>query len=140
MTTLKRSTWNPSSMAVPHGAFSHVLKVGGVKEWIFFTDKAALTSEGRLVGEGDAGAQTTWVLDLIQIGLHSAGADWNNVVQLSTHLVGRSSVKPFLQARDEYFAKVYPEGDYPTNSLTVVDGLVREGMLVAVTALAALSK
>ena len=125
-------------MVTPHGAFSHVLKVGGVKEWVFLTDKAALTSDGQLVGEGDAGAQTRWVLDLVQSGLESAGAGWPNVVQLSTHLVGRSSVKPFLEARDEYFAKVYPDSDYPTNTLTIVEGLVREGMLVAITAVAAL--
>ena len=138
MAQLERSTWNPPNMVTPHGAFSHVLKVGRVKEWIFLTDKAALTPDGKLVSEGDAGAQTLWVLDLVQSGLNSAGAGWSNVVQLSTHLVGRSSVQPFLIARDQYFQRVYPDGDYPTNTLTIVEGLVREGMLVAITAVAAL--
>ena len=138
MSPLNRTTMNPPTMVKPHGAFSHVLTVSGVKEWVFLTDKGALTSDGQLVGEGDAGAQTTWVLDLIQSGLESAGAGWPNVVQMSTHLVGRSSVQPFLKARDDYFTRVYSDGDYPTNTLTVVEGLVREGMLVAITAVAAL--
>jgi enamine deaminase RidA (YjgF/YER057c/UK114 family) len=47
-------------------------------------------------------------------------------------------VAPFLETRDRFFVEVYPDGDYPANTLVVVDGLVREGMLVAVTAVAAL--
>ena len=106
--------------------------------WLFLTDKAALTADGKIVGEEDPAAQTRWVLRLIESGLESGGASWANVVQLSTHLVGRSSVAPFLHARDEFFAQVYPDADYPPNTLVVVNGLVREGMLVAITAVAAL--
>lgn len=138
MSSLERSTWNPPEMVTPHGAFSHALSVSGVETWLFLTDKAALDSNGTLVGEGDAAAQTQFVLELIGVGLESGGATWANVVQLATHLVGRESVQPFLKTRDEFFSRVYPEGDYPTNTLTVVSGLVREGMLVAVTAVAAL--
>ena len=138
MSQIERSTWNPPSMVTPHGAFSQVLKVGGVGSWLYLTDKVALTPDRQLVGEGDVAAQTRCVLDLVQGGLESGGASWANVVQLSTHLVGRSSVEPFLKARDEYFARVYPDADYPTNTLVLVDGLLREGMLVAVTAVAAL--
>ena len=140
MSQLERATWNPPSMVTPHGAFSQVLKVSGVGAFLFLTDKVALTPDGQLVGESDAGAQTEHVLGLVESGLESGGAGWANVVQLTTHLVGRSSVQPFLKARDEYFARVYPNTDYPTNTLTLVDGLLREGMLVAVTAVAALGE
>ena len=138
MADLRRETWNPPSMVTPHGAYSNVLTVEGARKWIFLTDKGAITVDGKIVGEGDAAAQTRWVLQLVQSGLESAGASWANVVQLATHVVGRESIKPFLQARDEFFAQVYPNGDYPTNTLVIVDGLVREGLLVAVTAVAAL--
>ena len=138
MNKIERTAWNPPEMVVPHGAFSHVVGVSGVQKWLFLTDKASVAADGTLVGEGDAAAQTQWVFELIGIGLKSGGATWANVVQLSTHLVGRSSVGPFLQTRDRFFAEVYPDGDFPANTLVVVDGLVREGMLVAVTAVAAL--
>ena len=138
MGQLERSAWNPPTMVTPHGAYSQVLSVKGVREWLFLADKGAITADGEIVGNGDAAAQTRWVLQLIGGGLESGGASWANVVQLSTHLVGRRSVKPFLQARDEFFAQVYPDGDYPPNTLVIVDGLVREGLLVAITAVAAL--
>jgi len=135
---IERSAWNPPEMVVPHGAFSHVVEVSGVQRWLFLTDKASVAADGSLVGEGDAAAQSQWVLELIGIGLKSGGATWANVVQMSTHLVGRGSVAPFLETRDRFFGEVYPDGDYPANTLVVVDGLVREEMLVAVTAVAAL--
>jgi enamine deaminase RidA (YjgF/YER057c/UK114 family) len=125
-------------VVTPHGAYSQVLSVKGVREWIFLADKGAITADGKIVGNDDAAEQTRWVLQLIGNCLGSAGASWANVVQLSTHLVGRRSVKPFLTARDEYFSRVYPNADYPPNTLVIVDGLVREGLLVAVTAVAAI--
>ena len=125
-------------MVTPHGAYSQVLSVKGVREWLFLADKGAITADGEIVGRGDVAAQTRWVLQLIGGGLESGGASWANVVQLSTHLVGRRSVEPFLQARDDFFAQVYPNADYPPNTLVIVDGLVREGLLVAITAAAAL--
>jgi hypothetical protein len=44
----------------------------------------------------------------------------------------------FLETRDRFFGEVYPDGDFHSNTLVVVDGLVREGMLLAVTAVTAL--
>ena len=36
------------------------------------------------------------------------------------------------------FPTIFPEGDYPPNTLLVIDGLVREEFLVEVSAVAAL--
>lgn len=59
-------------------------------------------------------------------------------MQLSAHLVGRGSVTLFLETRDRFFGEVYSDGDFHSNTLVVVDGLVREGMLLAATAVTAL--
>ena len=70
--------------------------------------------------------------------LESVGASFSNVVEFRTYLVGKESIKPFLAARNQVFADVFPKGDYPPNTLLVVDGLVTEDLLVEITTLAAL--
>ena len=60
------------------------------------------------------------------------------MVEFTTYLVGRESVPPFLEARAALFSTLFPDGDYPPNTLLVVDGLVREDFLVEIKAVAAL--
>ena len=41
-----------------------------------------------------------------------------------------------MQARTEVFAEIYPDGDYPPNTLLVVDRLVQPELLVEISAIA----
>ena len=66
------------------------------------------------------------------------GANFSNVVEFTSYLVGRSSVQGFIEARTEIFPTIFPNADYPPNTLLIVDGLVREDLLVEVKAVAAL--
>ena len=50
----------------------------------------------------------------------------------------RGSVQAFSEARTQIFPDIFPNGDYPPNTLLIVDGLVREDLLVEVKAVAAL--
>jgi len=52
--------------------------------------------------------------------------------------VGRSSIQPFLDARTQLFPSLFPDGDYPPNTLLIIDGLVQEELLVEIKAVAAL--
>ncbi len=70
--------------------------------------------------------------------LKQAGAGFSNVVEFTTYVVGRDSIQPFLDARAELFPSLYPEGDFPPNTLLIISGLVREEFLVEIKALAAL--
>ena len=70
--------------------------------------------------------------------MKQAGADFNNVVEFTTYVVGRDSIQPFLDARVELFPGLYPDGDFPPNTLLVISGLVREEFLVEIKAMAAL--
>ena len=72
-------------------------------------------------------------------------ASWNppapgfdNVVEFTTYVVGRDSVQGFIDGRNQVFPDIFPGGDYPPNTLLVVDGLVREEFLVEIKAVAAL--
>ena len=65
------------------------------------------------MGAGDAAAQTRRAFELIGLILSEAGADFSNVVEFTTYIVGRDSVDGFIEARRELFDELYPEGDYP---------------------------
>ena len=137
MSQLKRSLTNPAGVHPPVGRYSHLAQVKA-GELLFLAGQFAIDIEGNLVGEGDAAEQTRKAYENIREVLKSAGASFDNVVQLTTYLVGRESVQPYLDARTEVFAEIYPDGQYPPNTLLVISGLMTEEMLVEITAVAAL--
>ena len=137
MSRLGRLTPHPAGVHPPVGKYSHLAGVTA-GELLFLAGQVALDADGKLVGEGDAAAQTKQAYRNIGEILKSAGASFDNVVQLTTYVVGRGSVQPYLDARTELFAEIFPDGSYPPNTLLVISGLVHEGMLVEVTAVAAL--
>jgi enamine deaminase RidA (YjgF/YER057c/UK114 family) len=107
-------------------------------ELLYIAGQVALDASGALVGAGDAAAQTRQVFHNIGQVLERAGASFRNVVEFTTYVVGRESMPPFLAARAELFPTLYPDGDYPPNTLLVNSGLVREEFLVEIKAVAAL--
>jgi enamine deaminase RidA (YjgF/YER057c/UK114 family) len=70
--------------------------------------------------------------------LASVGATFEQVVQFTTYLVHSQDIETFMAVRRELFAQLYPKGDYPPNTLLVIDRLVREEFLIEVEAVAAL--
>jgi enamine deaminase RidA (YjgF/YER057c/UK114 family) len=100
---------------------------------------AKATADLSLVGPGDAAAQTRQVFRNIGGVLESAGAGFNNVVEFTTYVVGRDSVQGFIDGRNQVFPDIFPSGDYPPNTLLVVDGLVRDEFLVEIKAVAAVA-
>lgn len=121
----------------PLGAYSQAMHVKAGK-LVFVAGQVALDANGNLVGKGDVMAQTRQVFDNIGHVLANAGASFSNVVQFTTYLVGREAIPPFMQARTQIFPGLFPDGDYPPNTLLLVDGLVREEFLVEIQAIAAL--
>jgi enamine deaminase RidA (YjgF/YER057c/UK114 family) len=105
---------------------------------LFIAGQLGLDTAGNLVGRGDAEAQSRQAFLNIGQVLADASATFSNVVEFTTYVVGRESIGPFIQARIELFDDIFPYGDYPPNTLLVVDGLVREEFLVEIKAVAAL--
>ena len=138
MTPLERTLANPEGVHPPVGRYSHVARVKA-SEMLYLAGQVGVDENGDLIGEGDAQAQTHQAYENIGTLLESEGASFQNVVQLTTYVVGRESIQPYLDARTDLFAEIYPDGDYPPNTLLVIGGLVRPEMLVEVTAVAALA-
>ena len=104
---------------------------------VYVAGQVALNADGTLVGPGDAAAQTKQIFTNIGHILAAAGANFNNVVEFTTYVVGRPSIQKFIDGRNEVYPDAYPNGDYPPNTLLVVNGLVREDFLVEIKAVAA---
>ncbi len=137
MSQLQRTLLNPPGAPQPIGAYSLAVDVSASR-LLFIAGQVGLDSDGNLAGNGDAAAQTRQVFQNLGAVLAGAGATFSNVVELTTYVVGRGSVQPFIEARTQIYPEIFPNGDYPTNTLLIVDGLVREDLLVEVKAVAAL--
>ncbi len=137
MPQLERTLINPSAAPQPLGAYSLASQVTAGK-LIFLAGQVGVDNNGNLTGSGDIGSQTRQVFDNLGKVLAGVGADFSNVVEFTSYLVGRSSVQGFIEARTQIFPTIFPNADFPPNTLLIVDGLVREDLLVEVKAVAAL--
>ena len=116
MTQLQRNVINTADAPQPLGAYSQATEVQASR-LVLVAGQVSLDAAGQLVGPGDAFTQTRQVFHNIGQILKQAGAGFHNVVEFTTYVVGRASIQPFLDARAELFPSLYPEGDFPPNTL-----------------------
>ena len=132
-----RTVITSSQAPQPLGAYSLGMSVRPGK-LIYIAGQVSVDSSGNLVGKGDAAAQTRQALENLGHVLAGAGAGFSDVVEFTTYVVGRPSVQGYLEGRGEVYPDIYPNGDFPPNTLLVVAGLVNEDFLVEIKAVAAL--
>jgi enamine deaminase RidA (YjgF/YER057c/UK114 family) len=133
----QRTIMNPEGVAPPSGRYSHAILVRAGR-LLFIAGQTGRDAEGKLVGHGDVATQTRQVFHNIGKILQDAGATFSNVVQFTTYLVADESVRPFLETRSEVFDELYPDRDYPPNTLLNVQSLGGGDALVEISAIAAL--
>jgi enamine deaminase RidA (YjgF/YER057c/UK114 family) len=121
--------YNPEALGKPLGQYSHVTRVKA-NEHLFIAGMLA-------PGEG-FDAQCSGVFAQIEKALQSAGAGWGNVVQFTTYLVHSQDIPKFMQWRLREFPRMFPNGNYPPNTLLIIDRLVHEQFLIEVQTVAAL--
>jgi enamine deaminase RidA (YjgF/YER057c/UK114 family) len=121
--------YNVEALGKPLGQYSHIARVRA-NEHLFIAGMLA-------PGDGFE-AQCSGVFGQIEAALKSADAGWGNVVQFTTYLVHSQDIPKFMQWRLREFPRMFPDGQYPPNTLLIVDRLVQEQFLVEVQAVAAL--
>ena len=121
--------YNVDALGKPLGQYSHLTRVKAT-EFLFIAGMLA-------PGEG-FDAQCSGVFAQIAEALKSAGAGWQNVVQFTTYLVHSQDIPKFMQWRLREFPRLFPSGNYPPNTLLIVERLVQEQFLVEVQTVAAL--
>ena len=134
---MERQVVNTQNAPQPLGAYSQAIRVKD-GELVFIAGQVGVDNDGNLAGDGSLAAQTRQVYENLGNILASVGAGFSNVVEFTTYVVGRESVRPFMEARADIFPALFPDGDYPPNTLLVIEGLVREEFLVEIKAVAAL--
>ena len=133
---VSRTVVNTKDAPQPIGAYSQAIRFQPGRGLLAVAGQVALDAQGNLVGKGDAAAQTKQVLRNLQAVLASQGATFSDVVELTSYVVGRDAIQPFIQARTELYPELFPDGNFPANTLLVMDGLVEEDFLVEIKALA----
>jgi enamine deaminase RidA (YjgF/YER057c/UK114 family) len=128
---------NPDALGKPGGHYSHVMRVKA-SEFLFIAGQVAMDRTGNLVGPDDIDAQCSQVFANIGAALEAAGAGWKNVVQFTTYVVHSQDIAKLRNFRSREYPKMFPDGNYPPNTLLVVDRLAQEPYLIEVQTIAAL--
>jgi enamine deaminase RidA (YjgF/YER057c/UK114 family) len=105
---------------------------------VFVAGQTALDLDGNTIGPFDIAVQTHAVFKNIETALAAVGAEFSSVCELTTYVVGIENRAAFQQARAKVFARIYPEGSYPPNTLLVISGLAKPEILIEISAIARL--
>jgi len=114
----------------PLGNYSHAIRVGDL---LFIAGQVAVDREGKLVGKGDAAAQTRQAMENIRNLLEAAGATFENVVKLNIYVTSMEERQAMARARLPFLKE-----PYPTSTLVEVKQLASPDFLVEIEAVAAL--
>ncbi|HWP73350.1 MAG TPA: RidA family protein [Methylomirabilota bacterium] len=117
------------------GMYSHgMIAPGG--ELVVVAGQVAADRAGKLVGPGDAVAQTRQAFENVRAVLEAAGSSMRQVVRFQTFLTHAADIESFMQARKELFPRYFPDAVYPPNTILVVSRLVLPDLLVEIEAMA----
>lgn len=114
----------------PAAAYSHV--VLGTGRFVAVSGQLALDEDGKLVGEGDPGAQARQVFENLRRCLAAAGATFDDVVKLTFFVTDMAHMPAIRAARDAHI----PADRLPAASAVQVAALVRPEFLMEIEAYA----
>lgn len=110
--------------------FSPALRAGKL---LFIAGTTATDEAGQLVGAGDIVTQTRHIYQKVARLLAAAGASFEHVVQTTEFITTRENYRRTADVRREFFRP-----PYPTATGVIVAGLLREGALIEISAVAVL--
>jgi enamine deaminase RidA (YjgF/YER057c/UK114 family) len=135
---MKRTILKPKSVPPPPpGRYSHACIVEA-KRLMVVSGQIAVDRRGQVIGPGDFKRQFHQVYRNLGAILREYRASFSDVVQFTTYLVNARDLPTFHRLRAQLYKKIYPKGDYPANTLLVIDRLVLEELLLEIEALVAL--
>jgi enamine deaminase RidA (YjgF/YER057c/UK114 family) len=130
-------TYNPPALGKPGGMYSLVTRVRA-SEMLFVSGMVATDAEGAIVGADDFDQQCDCVYRRIGVALAAAGADFSNVVQFTTFLTDAADIPRFMEYRRREYPRLFADGKYPPNTLTVITALVRKELRIEIQTIAAI--
>lgn len=128
----KREYVSPEGL-LQNPAFSQVVAASGSRT-IYTAGQVSIDDSGALVGAGDLAAQTTQVMHNVGRALAAVGADFSDVVKITTYVVNYKPEHRTVvgKARAPFFAN----GKLPASTLVGVAALALPEWLVEIEAIA----
>ena len=125
----------PAGLGEPLGRYSHISIVRD-GDLAFIAGQVGLVENGELAGQGTFADQVRQAFANIGTALAAVGARPSDLVKTSTFIVGGENLDDFMRTRAEVFADMFPDGEYPPNTILFVDRLVEVRLLVEIEAVA----
>lgn len=126
---MARQIINPPTMAPPTG-YSYAVQKSGTP--VFISGQVALDADGKLVGEGDAEAQTEQVFRNLRSVVEACGGTMDDIVKITIFVTDAAYRPAVAAARQKHFK----EGQYPASTYLVVSALAVPSLLVEIEAVA----
>ncbi len=98
---------------------------------VFISGIVAMDENGNVIAPGDMETQTRHIFDRMDDLLREAGADFRDVVKITTYVTDMSQYAAFSKVRGEVF-----QDGYPASATVGVSALVFDGLVVEVEAIA----
>jgi enamine deaminase RidA (YjgF/YER057c/UK114 family) len=110
--------------------FSPAVRAGNL---LFISGMTAGDESGKIVGPGDIVAQTRYIFEKFATLLAAAGGGFEHIVQTTEYVTTTENYGKTAEVRRELF-----KGRFPTATGVIVAGLLREGALIEISAVAVL--
>ncbi len=112
--------------------YSRAVKLGNV---VHVSGTTATEGADQIIGRGDAGAQTDFIIRKIERALEAAGASLKDVVRTRIYLAPGADWEAVARVHGRYFGEIRP-----ANTLLYIQALVGEDYLVEMEAEAIITR